>query len=61
MSQKPTASQSHEPWPDAGGQNPIHGPVNVGCDGRIIDSQYTDLVVPNSNTNVWWTAQFSSM
>ncbi len=54
MSQRPTASQSHEPYPDT-------GVVNVGCDGRIIDSHDTDLVVPNSNTDAWWTAHFSSM
>ncbi len=54
MSQRPTASQSHEP---VGG----YGVVNVGCDGRIIDSLYTDLAVPNSNTNAWWTAQFASV
>jgi|LauGreDrversion4_2_1035121.scaffolds.fasta_scaffold467178_1 hypothetical protein len=54
MSQRPTASQSHEPWPGT-------GVVNVGCDGRIIDSLYTDLVHPVSTTNVWWTAQFASI
>jgi hypothetical protein len=54
MSQKPTASQSHAPISG-------HGAVGVGCDGRIIDSYKTDLVHPVTNTNVWWTAQFSSM
>ena len=54
MSQKPTASQSHAP-------SVGRGAVNVGCDGRIIESLATDLVVPNSSTNAWWTAQFSSM
>jgi hypothetical protein len=54
MSQRPTASQSHAPLSG-------HGAVGVGCDGRIIDSLNTDLVSPNSNTNAWWTAQFSSM
>ena len=54
MSQRPTASQSHAP-------HPVVGPVNVGCDGRIIESLATDLVVPDSATNAWWTAQFSSM
>ena len=54
MSQRPTASQSHEPYPD-------YGAVNVGCDGRIIESMGTDLVHPDSTTNAWWTAQFSSM
>ena len=54
MSQRPTASQSHEPLTSTGA-------VNVGCDGRIIDSLWTDLAVPNSNTDAWWTAQFSSM
>ena len=54
MSQRPTASQSHAPWPGT-------GVVEVGCDGRIIDSHNTDLVFPESNTNAWWTAQFSSM
>ncbi len=54
MSQKPTASQSHAPRSG-------FGPVNVGCDGRTIDSRNTDLAVPDSNTNAWWTAQFSSM
>ena len=54
MSQNPTASQSHAP-------NAGIGVVNVGCDGRIIDSLFTDLVHPVSTTNAWWTAQFSSM
>jgi hypothetical protein len=54
MSQRPTASQSHEPWTSTGA-------VNVGCDGRIIDSHRTDLVAPNSDTNAWWTAQFASV
>ena len=54
MSQNPTASQSHAP-------HPFVGPVNVGCDGRIIDSLNTDLAHPDSTTNAWWTAQFSSM
>ncbi len=54
MSQRPTASQSHEPWPG-------HGAVGVGCDGRIIESLNTDLMHPNSGVNAWWAAQFSSM
>jgi hypothetical protein len=54
MSQRPTASQSHEPWPG-------HGAVGVGCDGRIIDSHDKDLAHTYSDTNSWWTAQFSSM
>ena len=54
MSQRPTASQSHAPYAGI-------GVVNVGCDGRIIYSLWTDLAVPNSNTDAWWTAQFSSM
>ncbi len=54
MSQRPTASQSHVPRTD-------FGAVGVGCDGRIIDSHNTDLVFPESTTNAWWTAQFSSM
>jgi hypothetical protein len=54
MSQRPTASQSHAPLSGT-------GVVEVGCDGRIIDSLGTDLALPNSNTNAWWTAQFSSM
>jgi len=54
MSQRPTASQSHEPRSN-------FGAVGVGCDGRIIDSRNTDLVHPDSTTNAWWTAQFSSM
>ncbi len=41
MSQTPTASQSHAPHPET-------GVVNVGCDGRIIESHNTDVVVPNS-------------
>jgi hypothetical protein len=54
MSQRPTASQSSAPGGGA-------GVVNVGCDGRIIESMGTDLVHPDSTTNAWWTAQFSSM
>ena len=52
MSQRPTASQSHEP---------SYGEVNVGCDGRIIESLNSDIVHHGSNPNAWWTAQFSSM
>jgi hypothetical protein len=58
MSQRPTASQSHAPYSGTGG---ITGAVNVGCDGRIIDSLNTDQVHPAPNTNVWWTAQFASI
>jgi hypothetical protein len=54
MIQRPTASQSHA-------LQLGHGAVDVGCDGRIIDSRNTDLVHPDSTTNAWWTAQFSSM
>ncbi len=54
MSQRPTASQSHAPYPG-------WGAVGVGCDGRIIDSHYTDLVHPVSESNAWWTAQFASV
>ena len=53
MSQRPTASQSHAPLLG-------HGAVNVGCDGRIIDSHNNYLVRPNDE-NARWTAQFSSM
>ena len=54
MIQRPTASQSHA-------LQLGHGAVDVGCDGRIIDSHITDQAHPVSNINAWWTAQFSSM
>jgi hypothetical protein len=54
MSQRLTASQSHATHSDT-------GVVNVGCDGRIIDSHDTDLVHPVSESNAWWTAQFASV